>query len=178
MAEHMMELQQQVRQNNDELQDFLRDLGSWTKEMEMKDDQLKKKKEEACKGCKKSEPLRTVDELKRKSTDTISSEKENTKEDPEDTDAEKKKTRVAFEEPKLIEMPKRISSFDYDAWSKFDVEKALEEIPSANLVVDDDEMDEGMRLQRAIVEKDRGNEHFKVLELMRYLSISTDRTLL
>ena len=44
MDQKLVELQQQVRNNSDELQDFLRDLGSWTKQMEIKDEQLTKKK--------------------------------------------------------------------------------------------------------------------------------------
>ena len=61
MDSKLIELQQQVRNNSDELQDFLRDLGSWTKQMELKDEQLKSKKT-----TKKFEAPRSVEELKRK----------------------------------------------------------------------------------------------------------------
>ena len=44
MGDKMLELQQQVRNNSDELQDYLRELGGWVTQMEKKDDQLKKKK--------------------------------------------------------------------------------------------------------------------------------------
>ena len=61
MDSKLIELQQQVRNNSDELQDFLRDLGSWTKQMEQKDEQLKTKKT-----AKNFEAPRSVEELKRK----------------------------------------------------------------------------------------------------------------
>merc|ERR1712008_362859 len=64
-GDKMLELQQQVRNNSDELQDYLRELGGWVTQMEKKDEQLKKKKTES-----KSvnfEAPRSVEELKRKS---------------------------------------------------------------------------------------------------------------
>ena len=61
MESKLVELQQQVKNNSDELQDFLRDLGSWTKQMELKDEQLK-----ARNTTKKPEAPRSVEELKRK----------------------------------------------------------------------------------------------------------------
>ena len=66
-SEKLMELQHQVRNNSDELQDFLRDLGSWTKQMEQKDEQLRNKKASREINKPQSERLRSVDELKRKS---------------------------------------------------------------------------------------------------------------
>ena len=58
-----------------------------------------------------------------------------------------------------------LSAFDYDAWSKFDAEKALDSIDDKGENLKENElmdMDADMRLQRAIVEKDRGNKYFKV----------------
>ena len=146
-----MELQQQVRQNSDELQGFLREIGSWTKQMELKDEQLKNKKASREINKQASEPLRSVDELKRKSVGFSESPC---------TDLEKKSKVEISDKPKL-------KSYDYDAWSKFDVDKAIEEIDK-----DDDGKNSGdqstpeltpeMKLQKAIVEKDKGNEHFKV----------------
>ena len=37
------ELQQQVRRDNDDLQDFLRDLNNWEKDIKKKDDELRHK---------------------------------------------------------------------------------------------------------------------------------------
>ncbi len=140
MNDKIVELQHQVKNNSDELQDFLRDLGNWTKQMEIKDEQLKqsKKKESA-----KFEPARSVEELKRKTS-----------------------VETLKEVPKVSEekKPKRINSYDYDAWSKFDAEQALAQVEDKNLPESElMDMDGEMRLQRAVVEKDRGNDFFKVV---------------
>ena len=37
----MLELQVQMRQNNSEVQDFMRDLDGWEKDMKKKDEQIK-----------------------------------------------------------------------------------------------------------------------------------------
>ena len=122
MDQKLVELQQQVRNNSDELQDFLRDLGSWTKQMEIKDEQLTKKKTSSSKSSK-PEPPRSVDELKRKPA--------------VENDSTEKKCK--FLEPSV----KKATS-DYDAWSKYDVEKALTEIenspPNEVKEVEQDEM--------------------------------------
>ena len=65
MGDKMLELQQQVRNNSDELQDYLRELGGWVTQMEKKDEQLKKKKTESKSA--NFEAPRSVEELKRKS---------------------------------------------------------------------------------------------------------------
>ena len=151
-AEKVMELQQQVRQNSDELQGFLREIGSWTKQMELKDEQLKNKKASREINKQASEPLRSVDELKRKSVGFS---------EPPSADLEKKSKVEISDKPKL-------KSYDYDAWAKFDVDRAIEEIDK-----EDDGKNNGdqsttteltpeMKLQKAIVEKEKGNEHFKV----------------
>ena len=151
-AEKVMELQQQVRQNSDELQGFLRDIGSWTKQMELKDEQLKNKKASREINKQASEPLRSVDELKRKSVGFS---------EPPTADLEKKSKVEISDKPKL-------KSYDYDAWAKFDVDRAIEEIDK-----EDDGKNNGdqsttteltleMKLQKAIVEKEKGNEHYKV----------------
>ena len=62
---------------------------------------------------------------------------------------------------------KKISSYDYDAWSKFDVEKALENIEEStddaeNNPAQNSEITPEILLQKAVVEKEKGNEHFKV----------------
>ena len=146
MAEKMLELQQQMRNNSEELQDFLRDLGNWTKQMEIKDEQLKKKKGDS-KNKNSAQAPRSVDELKRKIPNV-------------DNRKEEKKTKIV--EP--VKTDQRIPSYDYDAWSKFDVDKALEEVEEKkdNSEPQAAEMDPEMRFQRAVVEKDKGNQCFKV----------------
>ena len=141
MDQKLVELQQQVRNNSDELQDFLRDLGSWTKQMEIKDEQLTKKKTSSSKSSK-PEPPRSVDELKRKPA--------------VENDSTEKKCK--FLEPSV----KKATS-DYDAWSKYDVEKALTEIEnSPPNEVKEVELSPEMKLHKAVMQKDKGNEHFKV----------------
>lgn len=156
MTSKIVELQQQVRNNSEDLQDFLRDLGQWTQQMEIKDQQLRNKKAE--KKSNESEPPRNVEELKRK-IQLITAEKEkNTSE---------KKTKVTTTPPQPTSTKvkdKKIASTDYNAWSKFDVERALVDLDKDGRIQESEfiDMDPGMRLQRAIVEKDRGNDFFKV----------------
>ena len=45
MANPMFNIQQQVRQNQEELQDFLRDLNTWEQKIKIKDQQLAQDKE-------------------------------------------------------------------------------------------------------------------------------------
>lgn len=153
MTSKVVELQQQMRNNSEDLQDFLRDLGQWTQQMEVKDQQLRNKKAE--KKSNESEPPRSVEELKRK-IQLIAAEKEkNTS-----TTAEKKTKTTVSTKPK----EKKITSTDYNAWSKFDVERALVDLDKDGRIQESEfiDMDPAMRLQRAVVEKDRGNDFFKV----------------
>lgn len=149
-----MKLQHQMKHNSEELQDFLRDMGNWAKEIGIKDEQLRKRKAES--HSKVFQPLRSVDELKRKVV----------VEAPDEDDSSskvEKKTKVNT----------RIPSYEYDAWAKFDVDKALEEVD----VVDHEkqeieevmELTDEMKLQKAIVEKDKGNDYFKVAFFKRRL---------
>ena len=144
--------------HSDELQDYLRELGSWVTQMEKKDEQLKKKKKES-KNVNFESP-RSVDELKRKNQ---SNEEVAVK---SDQTLEKKVKKTTPPEPvsPSVKKGEKIQAFDYDSWSKFDVEKALDEIDKDEKLNDSELMDMNadMRLQRAIVEKDRGNECFKV----------------
>ena len=154
--EKMIELQHQVRQNNEELHDFLRDLGAWTKQMEQKDEQLKNKKASREINKPQNERLRSVDELKRKN--------------PEN--GQKVENSNEVEKKSKVDSPsnagKKINSYDYEAWSKFDVEKALDEIEDSqeNKNADKDgeitELTSEMLLQKAVVEKEKGNQYFKV----------------
>ena len=52
---------------------------------------------------------------------------------------------------------------DYDAWSKYDVEKALSEVeyPKVSEVAEI-ELSPEMQAQKASMEKEKGNDHFKV----------------
>ena len=158
MGDKMLELQQQVRNNSDELQDYLRELGGWVTQMEKKDEQLKKKKTESKSA--NFEAPRSVEELKRKSQPREALLQN------EIQVSEKKMKKVVQKPPSPPTSRKedKISASNYDAWSKFDVEKALDDIDKNEKLQDSElsDMDADMRLQRAVVEKDRGNECFKV----------------
>lgn len=173
MNERVVEIQQQVRNNSEDLQGFLRDLGQWTKQMEIKDEQLRKKKNSK----NAAQAPRSVDELKRKvtvQTETKKEEKKTKFVEDKDTKKEVKQAKFAENQPKKEakktkfaedqSKPERISSFDYNAWSKFDVEKELEKLDKSKPVTEKEliDMDLDMRLQKAVVEKDKGNDHFKV----------------
>ena len=159
MSEKVMELQHQVRNNSEELQDFLRDLGSWTKQMEQKDEQLRNKKASREINKPQSERLRSVDELKRKSP-------ANGKSSSEISSSNEVEKKTKFGDSTTITQGKKISSYDYDAWSKFDVGKALEDIEEStddeNNPAQNSEITPEILLQKAVVEKEKGNEHFKV----------------
>ena len=158
MGDKMLELQQQVRNNSDELQDYLRELGGWVTQMEKKDEQLKKKKTESKSA--NFEAPRSVEELKRKSQPREALLQN------EIQVSEKKMKKVVQKPPSPPTSRKedKISASNYDAWSKFDVEKALDDIDKNEKLQDSElsDMNADMRLQRAVVEKDRGNECFKV----------------
>merc|ERR1740129_960987 len=144
----MLELQQQVRNNSDELQDYLRELGGWVT-------QMKKNESKSA----NFEAPRSVEELKRKNQP-----KEALLQN-EIQVSEKKMKKVVQKPPSPPTSRKedKISASNYDAWSKFDVEKALDDINKNEKLQDSElsDMDADMRLQRAVVEKDRGNECFK-----------------
>ena len=171
MAQKLVNLQHQLRNNNEELQDFMRGLADWTKEMKTKDEQLKaKSRANMEKDPEKSEPLRSVEELKRKG---IHWDPEETYPESERRNVDKKKKRgVGFSDDSEQERSEvasakgqKIPAYDYDSWSKFDVEKALAEVDDAfeqKLDVEDEDMDEAVRLQEAVAEKERGNNCFKV----------------
>ena len=165
--EKMIELQHQVRQNNEELHDFLRDLGAWTKQMEQKDEQLKNKKASREINKPQNERLRSVDELKRKNPENGQK--------IDNLNEVEKKSKV----DSASNASKKINSYDYEAWSKFDVEKALDEIEDSqeNQNADKDgeitELTSEMLLQKAVVEKEKGNQYFKVFTIASILILKS-----
>ena len=165
--EKMIELQHQVRQNNEELHDFLRDLGAWTKQMEQKDEQLKNKKASREINKPQNERLRSVDELKRKNPENGQK--------IDNLNEVEKKSKV----DSASNASKKINSYDYEAWSKFDVEKALDEIEDSqeNKNADKDgeitELTSEMLLQKAVVEKEKGNQYFKVFTIASILILKS-----
>uniref|UniRef100_H3B266 RNA polymerase II-associated protein 3 n=1 Tax=Latimeria chalumnae TaxID=7897 RepID=H3B266_LATCH len=92
-----LELQLQVRQNAEELQDFMRELESWEANIKQKDEELKKQREAV---------IETVIHLRRS----------------ESSYKKKSKNRETVNRNRNEQkMPSRIRSYDYKAWDKFDV---------------------------------------------------------
>jgi len=142
-------VQQAVRQNAGEVQDYLRDLDNWTKQMEKKDEQLKQAKKKAL--SEETSKSREASPPKRSKKTEISKEKS----DPE-------------KHPNVIKMdtgPVKIKGSDYAAWDKFDVEAACEEVEKdIEEEVDeeeDEEVDDERKRVEAVAEKERGNAAFK-----------------
>merc|ERR1719447_433782 len=141
-------VQQAVRQNAGEVQDYLRDLDNWTKQMEKKDEQLKQAKKKAL--SEETSKSREASPPKRSKKTEASKEKG----DPE-------------RHPSVIKMdtgPVKIKGSDYAAWDKFDVEAACEEVEK-DVEEEEDEEDEEVNDERkrveAVAEKERGNAAFK-----------------
>eukprot|EP00794_Sanderia_malayensis_P006067 gene6067-6769_t len=146
MADQAAFLQKQIRENAQDLGDFLGDLNRWTQDIKKKDEELKTTN--AIKQLNVA-PIRKVLKKEKKATDSKKEEK----------DAEKKS---------------RISSYDYDSWSKFDVDAECDKVEKDDEEAGDEseeeeevdleaaqEIEEQQRLQRAILEKDKGNDLFK-----------------
>ncbi|XP_067025424.1 RNA polymerase II-associated protein 3-like [Acropora muricata] len=139
-----MRLQLNVRQNAEELQDILQDLNKWEDEVKAKDDDLRSSR---IINKKNLPPVRN--KAKRK---------------------KKKKPEAENDNKQTVET--RISSYDYRSWDKFDAEQMLKEMDEKEEMKtlsssgeESDETDEDVeyerRLQRALLEKDKGNALFK-----------------
>ena len=145
------------------VQDYLRDLDNWTKQMEVKDEQLKQAKKKALSG--------ETSKSSREGSPPKRSKKNETKKGDEDN-----------QHPNVIKMesgPVKIKGSDYAAWDKFDVEAACEEVEKEEEGEDETEDDEEVAecllgtLQKyfqvnderkrveAVAEKERGNAAFK-----------------
>lgn len=154
----MLEVQKAVKDNASTMQDYLRDLDSWSEQMEAKDEQLKKAKKEkknTLSGSGSKKPVVSVDS----SASKHSTEKSPPKKPKKDhTKTEKLNPTGAG----------KIKAYDYAAWDKFDVEAACEETEKDHKSEESDEdlseeeELEGERLRlEAVAEKDKGNNFFK-----------------
>ncbi|XP_075065192.1 RNA polymerase II-associated protein 3 [Mixophyes fleayi] len=140
-----IDLQLQMKQNAEELHDFMRELESWEKDIKQKDAKLSKQTiadQEAL------PPVRNKDyRKKKKSRSKPSTEKKN------------------YEETKK---PKR-KLLDYEYWDKLDVDKAIQELDkedntNESMSTESDSGDEdgiSINTQKALAEKEKGNNYFK-----------------
>ncbi|XP_016101147.1 RNA polymerase II-associated protein 3 isoform X3 [Sinocyclocheilus grahami] len=134
-----VELQTQMRQNAEDLQNFMKELNNWEEEIKKKDQQLR--------AGNISEPPKTLPPVR-------------------NNDYKKTKTSVKRQTNGLKEQKEtqRIKSYDYQAWDKFDVDKSLEAMDAEESPVHSNESDsEGLQVDRdlALTEKQKGNECFR-----------------
>ncbi|XP_056429986.1 RNA polymerase II-associated protein 3 [Hyla sarda] len=140
-----LELQLQMKQNAEELQDFMRELESWEEDIKQKDAKLSNQtgtNEETL------PPIRNKDYRKKKKT----------------------KSKVSTEAKKNEENknPKRKLN-DYNYWDKLDVDKALQELDkedntNESMSAESDSGDEDgiiVNTEKALAEKEKGNNNFK-----------------
>ncbi|XP_069708306.1 RNA polymerase II-associated protein 3 [Phaenicophaeus curvirostris] len=138
-----LELQLQMKQNAEELQDFMRELESWEKDIKEVDSELRKQS-----GVPEENlpPIRNkAFKKKKKSKNKVPS-------------------KVTTEENKK----NKIKSYDYEAWGKLDVDKILEELDKEDSTHDSvspesDSEEDGIRVdaEKALAEKEKGNNYFK-----------------
>uniref|UniRef100_A0A671P0Y1 RNA polymerase II-associated protein 3-like n=1 Tax=Sinocyclocheilus anshuiensis TaxID=1608454 RepID=A0A671P0Y1_9TELE len=133
-----VELQIQMRQNAEDLQNFMKELNNWEGEIKKKDQQLRARNV--------SEPP-TLPPVRNK--------------DYKKTKKSVKRQTNGLKEQKETQ---RIKSYDYQAWDKFDVDKSLEAMGAEESPVHSNESDsEGLQVDRdlALTEKEKGNEFFR-----------------
>ncbi|XP_018417092.1 PREDICTED: RNA polymerase II-associated protein 3 [Nanorana parkeri] len=139
-----LELQLQMKQNAEELQDFMRELESWEKDIKEKDSSLRTQtgaSEETL------PPIRNKDYRKKKKCKSKDS-------------TEKKHEKSKKPKRKLL---------DYEYWDKMDVEKALQEIDKEDNTNEsvstesDSADDDGIVIDKenALSEKEKGNNYFR-----------------
>ncbi|EDO30468.1 predicted protein [Nematostella vectensis] len=154
-ADKALNLQMQVRRNTEELGDFLKDLDRWEDDIKSKDEDLKISKTSGStvgRACFRLPPVRNQ--------------------------AKKKKVKKNKDVSKDQKMKSRISSYDYRSWDKLNVDELINDLEEKEemetltssddgdgdemLDDDDEQAEEERRLQRALLEKDKGNDFFKI----------------
>ncbi|XP_053572719.1 RNA polymerase II-associated protein 3 [Bombina bombina] len=141
-----IELQLQMKQNAEELQDFMRELESWEKDIKQKDISLSK---ESDANEETLPPIRNKDFKKKKKS--------------------KSKPPTQNKDQEEVKKPK-LKILDYDYWDKLDVDKALEEIDKdenthESMSAESDSGDEDgitVDTEKALAEKEKGNHYFKM----------------
>ncbi|XP_045143170.1 RNA polymerase II-associated protein 3 [Echinops telfairi] len=138
-----IELQLQVKQNAEELQDFMKDLENWEKDIKQKDMELRKQNGvlEA-----KLPPIRNGNFRKKK----------------------KSKAKESSKKTKEENTKNRIKSYDYEGWAKLDVDSILDELDKEDRTHDSvsqesESEEDGIPVdsQKALALKEKGNKFFK-----------------
>ena len=148
----VLEVQQQVKNNASDLNDYLRDLDSWTKQMQTKDEQLiqakknKKKDEQSVLG----------------SSPSGKSDKEKINTDIKKEITPRKKPKI---EAKASTSQKSAKPREYSEWDKFDVDAACDDLDkeagSEGSDSEAEELEDQRRKVEAVAEKERGNDWLK-----------------
>ncbi|XP_022375461.1 RNA polymerase II-associated protein 3 isoform X2 [Enhydra lutris kenyoni] len=138
-----IELQLQVKQNAEELQDFMRDLENWEKDIKQKDMELRRQN-----GVPEENlpPIRNGNFRKKK----------------------KGKPKESSKKTKDENTKNRIKSYDYEAWAKLDVDSILDELDKEENTHDSvsqesESEEDGIHIdsQKALALKEKGNKYFK-----------------
>uniref|UniRef100_A0A8C7AIF9 RNA polymerase II-associated protein 3 n=1 Tax=Neovison vison TaxID=452646 RepID=A0A8C7AIF9_NEOVI len=138
-----IELQLQVKQNAEELQDFMRDLENWEKDIKQKDMELRRQN-----GVPEENlpPIRNGNFRKKK----------------------KGKPKESSKKTKDENTKNRIKSYDYEAWAKLDVDSILDELDKEENTHDSvsqesESEEDGIHVdsQKALALKEKGNKYFK-----------------
>ncbi|XP_053412944.1 RNA polymerase II-associated protein 3 [Nycticebus coucang] len=138
-----IELQLQVKQNAEELQDFMRDLENWEKDIKQKDMELRRQN-----GVPEENlpPIRNRNFRKKK----------------------KGKAKEPSKKTKEENTKNRIKSYDYEAWAKLDVDGILDELDKEDsthdsLSQESESEEDGIHVdsQKALALKEKGNKYFK-----------------
>ncbi|XP_004693237.1 PREDICTED: RNA polymerase II-associated protein 3 [Condylura cristata] len=138
-----VELQLQVKQNAEELQDFMRDLENWEKDIKQKDTELRRQN-----GVPEENlpPIRNGNFRKKK----------------------KVKAKQSPKKAKDENTKNRIKSYDYEAWAKLDVDSILDELDKEennhdSVSQESESEEDGIRVdsQKALALKEKGNKYFK-----------------
>ncbi|MCJ8743174.1 hypothetical protein PDJAM_G00090770 [Pangasius djambal] len=136
-----MELQMQMRQNAEDLHNFMKELDSWEEDIKQKDEQLR--------SGNLADPQKTLPPVRNK--DYKKKHKVRSKPPAENGQGEEKSVQ-------------RIKSYDYKAWDKFDVDKALEALEKEVSPAESNDSDsEEVQVDRDLSEKEKekGNKFFK-----------------
>ncbi|CAL8086450.1 unnamed protein product [Calicophoron daubneyi] len=136
--EKFIQLQKQMRENNEEVADFLKDFGSWKKSVENKEAKLQGKSEA-------SDDLPAI----------------------RNSLLQKKKKKHKLNDPGAPKVSERIRGSDYRAWDQFDIDKALKDVDEKSDVEEeassetDEELENQRRLALSKESRELGNVRFK-----------------
>ncbi|TPX61699.1 hypothetical protein PhCBS80983_g00938 [Powellomyces hirtus] len=148
-----------IRQNAEELKDYLRDLQSWETEIKQKDKAAREGKP-----AQNPPPVRTAE--------------------PAGEGGERKRSHAGMVGARADEAPASVSTgrpraYDYRAWDKFDVDKALEDVDQPKSTSSSDAISLGTSVasqtdqEQSLVEKEKGNAWFKKADYKRAVSCYT-----